>query len=221
MIGIPFVCLCWLSIGLAERISASIKDSYQISSSRSASCYPNTTHSQGPIALCCHFLIYLKKKKKTGRGKSKPDLASGSGWGWRASCLLGALSSSKRGRCIIHARQCFPSSSLGSPCWGMAEMEHSPPTHSLHSLSPGLASRRLQGGINHWQHSSETREAELQVCSRQSWKKGGPGPAVVWARLRDRLLQAQFLSRSETLPQPPSPPSQEPHLQPGSEFGTH
>ena len=87
--------------------------------------------------------------------------------------------------------------SLGSPHWGMAEMEH--------SLSQGPASGRLQGGINHQQRSSETREAESQVCSRQSWRKRGPGPAAVWARLRGRLLRAQFLSRVETLPQPPSP----------------
>ena len=211
MIGIPFVCLCWQH-GVSWENFCLYKG--LLPNQLFPACFLLPQHNSLPGTNCSVLSFpHLKKKKKAGRGKSKPDLASGSGWGWRASCLLGVLRSSKRGRRIIHARQCFPSSSLGSPHWGMAEMER--------SLSQGPASGRLQGGINHQQCSSETREAESQVCSRQSWRKRGPGPAAVWARLRGRLLRAQFLSRVETLPQPPSLPSQEPHLHPGSELGTH
>lgn len=86
----------------------------------------------------------------------------------------------------------------GVPHQGMEKMERGPPTPSPHSLSPSLASGRLQGGINRRQLSPERRATQSQVCSRLSWWRSGPSSSP-----------GQRPSHGG-----PPPSSHKPHLQP-------
>lgn len=132
-----------------------------------------------------------------GEVGSEPDGALGSCQGWRTSCLLGSLITSKeRRRHIIHARQCFPPSSLGSPSLGYEEDEHSPPLLTLStyvSLKSGLV-ETLGGNklpaAQPWEQSSpNTGVQQAGLGEAQATTSCGPGLA-----LRPPVL-TQFLSK--------------------------
>lgn len=99
----------------------------------------------------------------------------------------------------------FNSPHRGVPHLGIEKMELVPSHPLPHTLAPSLASGRLQGRVNLGQHSPERRAAiagVLQAVLEELWADRG-------------CLLLGPLSRADSLPGPPLPPSHKQSPSPG------